>query len=195
MGLREELNEMYRRLGVMDERLRQVETLGLPKKGEVAKDLEKAKNQKDFDKKKKDWQDKVDKGTKVLKDLDSSFDTFTDQIKKADSANNREYQDTSYLTVIDDRITQMQDAAKALKPHGQGNVYDDAIARLQEARKSYLETKKNSHEATKREIAAMWKAYNAAQDKHNEIRNALNEDKDILKSAAFGSKGKVKAGR
>src|SRR5882757_7340231 len=104
MGLKEDMKEMYRRLGVMDERVSKLPNLDIPKKGDVVKDLGKAKDQKDFDKKKKEWQTKLDKADAGLKDVDSGFDTFTDQVKKVDTDNSRQWQDSTVLDQIDIQI-------------------------------------------------------------------------------------------
>ena len=119
MGMKEDIKEMYHQLGIMDERVRQVENLSPPKKDEIEKDLAKSKNEKEFDKKKKDWQGKFDKGDATLKDADSGFDKFTDQVKKVESANNSQYQDTTRQVRIEERIQQAEDADKALKQLGQ----------------------------------------------------------------------------
>jgi hypothetical protein len=199
MGLKEDIKEMYRQLGIMDERMRQVEALEIPKKGQVAKELAKEKNQKDFDKKKKEWQGKLDKADAVLKDLDTAFDKFTDQIKKVDSANNAQRYESSQLTVIDDYLQQAEGADKALKAAGHPPAFEKVIARLQAQRQSVVDAKKQLFDEVKREVTAMWKLFDTAFDKYVSVkRGDLADEKEALKNAKFGagagSKVKVKAG-
>jgi hypothetical protein len=196
MGLKENMKEMYRRLGVMDERVSKLQNLEIPKKGDVAKDLGKAKNQKDFDKKKKDWQTKLDKVDSALKDVDSIFDSFTDQIKKVDSDNSRQWQDNTVLEQIDIQITAAEDTDKILKKAGQPAVLGDYIKRLQTQRKDFIDKRKQAHDELKQETNAMFKLYETASDKYAKIKSGdLAAEKDALKNAKFGAGARVGAGR
>jgi hypothetical protein len=196
MGLKEDMKEMYRRLGVMDERVSKLQNLDIPKKGDVAKDLGKAKDQKDFDKNRKEWQTKLDKADAGLKDVDSGFDTFTDQVKKVDSDNSRQWQDNTVLEQIDIQITAAEDTDKILKKAGQPSALGDLIKRLQTQRKDFIDKRNQVHNELKQETTAMWSLYEEAWAKYLKVKNGdLADEKDALKNAKFGSGAKVKAGR
>jgi hypothetical protein len=199
MGLKEDMKEMYRRLGVMEERVRQLPSLNIPKEGDVDKDLGKAKDQKDFDKKKKDWQTKLDKAEAAVKDTDAAIESFADGVKKVKSANYAQYSETTQAA-FDNRIAQVQDAIKALKSTGQAKAtppLEKILERLQQQREDYLERRRQTVKEVNQEIEAMWKLMSDANSKWFSIKQDVAGEKEALKNAKFGggAKAKVKAGK
>jgi hypothetical protein len=195
MGMKEDIKEMYHRLGIMEERIRQLQNLDVPKKGDIAKDLGKAKDPKDFDKKKKEWQTKVDKADAALKDADSYIDTFADQVKKVRSEGNA-FLHFDELQQIDARIKAFEDLNNNLKKTSTPMDLGPKIKELNDERQAYIDKQKALYNEVKKEVDSMFKLMDDNIDKFSKVKNGdLAGDKDVLKTAKFGSGAKVKVGR
>jgi hypothetical protein len=194
MGLKEDIKEMYHRLGIMEERIRQLQNLDIPKKADITKDLGKAKDPKDFDKKKKEWQTKVDKADAALKDADSYIDTFADQVKKVRSGGNA-FLYFDDLKQIDAQIKIFEDTNEVLKKVGNPPLFAPKIKELNDQRQQYIDKQKALYNEIKKEVDSMWKLMDDNMAKFSKVKNGdLADDKEALKTAKFGSGAKVKAG-